>query len=475
MFSLSSLLELRCIALADNAWFTANPEEMFNKQRLDALSFPNYVIKKGRSHGARHGKTEVKIVPYSMECVEEMLQESRLPRWTCYRYSRSLPQKSSLSWITTRNRMDRTKVQRVGRTCKIRPYISSHFRGKEKIPRTMVSHLEQIWQKCAYETSIRFSSCCLYGKSSTPRVRRTSWTVYFSRKIQDMAPLFKHIVVGQVWMELETVGFVNSRWRSIVTDGVCEQNTLTLVFSRTLTWHDMTWHRIMSHHMTWHRIISPHMTWHDIASYHMTWHDMTWHRIISHDMTWHDMTWHDMTWHDMTWHDMTWHDMTWHDMTWHDMTSYHMTWHDMTWHDMTSNHITWHVMSWRRIISHHDMTFIASEPHLFFHQRMYSHTSCQMAWGLHSDTWPIASCTERAFRQPTNGPRSTHSGTQGKSEPCQLDECSLSLSLRTERESRQETERRKKERRERQTGRQSARDAPVWTFKTVPCLRNSGG
>ena len=31
----------------------------FNELRLDALSIPNYVIKKGRSHGARHGKTEV--------------------------------------------------------------------------------------------------------------------------------------------------------------------------------------------------------------------------------------------------------------------------------------------------------------------------------------------------------------------------------------------------------------------------------
>ena len=29
-----------------------------NKLRLDALSIPNYVIKKGRSHGVRHGKTE---------------------------------------------------------------------------------------------------------------------------------------------------------------------------------------------------------------------------------------------------------------------------------------------------------------------------------------------------------------------------------------------------------------------------------
>ena len=31
----------------------------FNKLRPDALSIPNYVIKKGRSHGARHGKIEV--------------------------------------------------------------------------------------------------------------------------------------------------------------------------------------------------------------------------------------------------------------------------------------------------------------------------------------------------------------------------------------------------------------------------------
>ena len=30
----------------------------FNKLRLDALSIPHYMIKKGRCHGARHGKTE---------------------------------------------------------------------------------------------------------------------------------------------------------------------------------------------------------------------------------------------------------------------------------------------------------------------------------------------------------------------------------------------------------------------------------
>ena len=30
----------------------------FNKLRLDAISIPNCVIKKGRNHGARHGKTK---------------------------------------------------------------------------------------------------------------------------------------------------------------------------------------------------------------------------------------------------------------------------------------------------------------------------------------------------------------------------------------------------------------------------------
>ena len=47
-----------------------------------------------------------------------MLQESWLSRWTFYRYSRSISQRSSLSWIITRNRTDGTKVQRYGRTCK---------------------------------------------------------------------------------------------------------------------------------------------------------------------------------------------------------------------------------------------------------------------------------------------------------------------------------------------------------------------
>ena len=48
-----------CTALADNAGFTANPEEnSTNYDRMQSLSW-TYVIKKGAPHGARHSKTEV--------------------------------------------------------------------------------------------------------------------------------------------------------------------------------------------------------------------------------------------------------------------------------------------------------------------------------------------------------------------------------------------------------------------------------
>ena len=48
-------------------------------------------------------------VTYGLDYVEEMLQESLLSRWTFQRCSRSITQGSSLSWITSRNRMYRAK------------------------------------------------------------------------------------------------------------------------------------------------------------------------------------------------------------------------------------------------------------------------------------------------------------------------------------------------------------------------------
>ena len=47
-----------CTAPAENSCLTSESRRKCNKLRLDALSIPHYVIKKGLWHGARHGKTE---------------------------------------------------------------------------------------------------------------------------------------------------------------------------------------------------------------------------------------------------------------------------------------------------------------------------------------------------------------------------------------------------------------------------------
>ena len=156
----------------------------FRKLRLDALSIQNNVLKKGRSHGARHGKTEE--------------QKGYLVAWNVWKRRCKKVDSQGEQFTGIRDRFLRdpvylesqlaigwTEMQRVGRNCKRRSYTSSKSRGKEKIPTTMVSHLEQIRQKWAFEASIRF----------TPPVRRTSCRAYFSRTIQYMAFLFKHIVV----------------------------------------------------------------------------------------------------------------------------------------------------------------------------------------------------------------------------------------------------------------------------------------
>ena len=78
----------------------------YNKLRLDALSFPNYVIKKGRSHGARHGKTEEQTECHvawnaRKRCCKKVDSQGGHFTGIHDRF-----QRSSLSCITTRNRMD---------------------------------------------------------------------------------------------------------------------------------------------------------------------------------------------------------------------------------------------------------------------------------------------------------------------------------------------------------------------------------
>ena len=72
-----------------------------------------------------------------------MLQKSWLSRWTFYRYSPSISQRPSLSWIATQNWLDRAKVHRDGRVGKARSHVPSLQRGIQEIPRTVVLTLNK--------------------------------------------------------------------------------------------------------------------------------------------------------------------------------------------------------------------------------------------------------------------------------------------------------------------------------------------
>ena len=95
------------------------------------------------------------------------------------------------------------KCKEMDRTCKRRSYVPSLYRGIQKIPRTMVSHLEQVRQKWAYETSIRFSTCCLSLKNRLHRESGEQVAEPISpQQFGRWHPFFKRFMVGQVWMEL---------------------------------------------------------------------------------------------------------------------------------------------------------------------------------------------------------------------------------------------------------------------------------
>ena len=126
----------------------------FNKLRLDALSIPDFVIKKGATRGARHGKTEVQ-------------REDRLA-WNAWKKccKKVDPQGEHFTSIHDRfpeiqfivnhdSQSDgQNKSAKSGTNLQRKTIHIVSLQRKRKIPRTMVSYSEQSKQKWAYETSI---------------------------------------------------------------------------------------------------------------------------------------------------------------------------------------------------------------------------------------------------------------------------------------------------------------------------------
>ena len=141
------------------------------KLRLDALSIPNFVIKKWRSHGVRHGKTEE--------------QKEYHIAWNAWKRCRKKKIDFPVGQFTgIHDRFFRDPVYResqlaigwTGPKCKEMDEFAKedhtyHLSTEEF--RRYQGHL-YLRQKWVCVISTRFSSCCLSQKPSPPRVRRTS-------------------------------------------------------------------------------------------------------------------------------------------------------------------------------------------------------------------------------------------------------------------------------------------------------------
>ena len=142
----------------------------FNKPRLDALSIPHYVIKrKGAvmvldTAKPKNRKSTIELGMRGRDAAGELTLKVNILQVLTI-------DSSEIQFIVNHNSQSdgQNKSAKSGTNLQKKTiHIVSLQRNRE------VSYLEQIRQKWAYETSIRFSSRCLNQKSSTPRVGRTS-------------------------------------------------------------------------------------------------------------------------------------------------------------------------------------------------------------------------------------------------------------------------------------------------------------
>ena len=170
-----------------------------------------------------------------------MLQESWFSRWTFYRYSRSIPQRSSLSWITTRNRMDRSEVQRVGRTCTRRPHVLAPLqRKREDTKDNGISPWTNQAKMGLWNFDPIFELLSLWKTVYTTSQANKLKSLFLQNNTVYGIPLQAHrggTRIGNKFIRFffksdffATIGFAYSRWRSTVTDGGCRQIHFTRHF-----------------------------------------------------------------------------------------------------------------------------------------------------------------------------------------------------------------------------------------------------
>ena len=83
MLRMPSLLESRSdLSTCGHLLVESESSQNVHQRRLDALSIPHYVTKKGRPHGARHGKTEAQKEHFVAHCARKRCIKRILKEFT---------------------------------------------------------------------------------------------------------------------------------------------------------------------------------------------------------------------------------------------------------------------------------------------------------------------------------------------------------------------------------------------------------
>ena len=96
------------------------------RKRFDALTIPNFVIKKGGSHGARHGKSEQREYHQAKQCLSKARKKNR------FNFS-MLSTMWNLHIFTDEKRLGWGPLQTFWQSCTRRPFIHRYLGRKTKV------------------------------------------------------------------------------------------------------------------------------------------------------------------------------------------------------------------------------------------------------------------------------------------------------------------------------------------------------
>ena len=197
----------------------------FNKQRLDAISIPNYVIKKGRSHGARHGKTE-----------EQKEYQKAWNAWKrcCKRVDSQDEHYEGIHDRFLKDQVYRESQLKIGWTkqkCIEMDELAKQDHTYHLSKKEFIRYQGQWYltlNKSGKNTPMRLRPDFRAAVSLKNRLHRESGALFLRRFL--VGHVQKLVFFKEVDSFFVTVRFVYSRWRCTVTDGGCRQEHLTRHF-----------------------------------------------------------------------------------------------------------------------------------------------------------------------------------------------------------------------------------------------------